>query len=810
MGSNRRNTTIYPGILAMHNKIGFLSIRNKLGLAVLAVFSLVLILLTAYTYRLDRQQNLERAITTVKGMNGFYFDSINTLMLGDGMDEREALYKKFLELPNVLNMRVIRGPDVTKRFGEGLDTEKAVDELDKRAMQGESILRFGENNGQRMITVIEPYRATHDTRGTDCLECHKHIKEGTVLGAIRIEYSLKKADEAVITQLWKNFGMMGGAILVGLLALMLLLDKLIVKPLNNAKDFATAVSHGDLNFAVDINSSDEMGQLIHALTDMQENLKHRIDKDKQLLAEGQRITAALNKASANIMVTDAEHNIIFVNEAITKMFKAAQTDIQQTVNDFHVDRLVGSRIDALFQQSAQPALHLEQINMMQQATIEVGGHTLKIVANPVTDEAGERIGTVLEWEDRTNQLAVEQEIDHLVESAINGDLGTRLKTEGKSGFFLQLGKGINKLLDQLSSVFDDIDSVMAEVANGDLTQTMTRHYSGTFEAVKNNINSTISNMEKTVSQLRQVSDVVGTTAEEINAGNTNLSDRTEQQTSALEQIAASVEELTSTVKNNADNTRQANDIAAASREQAEKGGQVVAKAVEAMTEINESSDRIAEIISVIDEIAFQTNLLALNASVEAARAGEQGRGFAVVASEVRNLASRSAGAAREIKELIQDSTRKVLAGSELVNDTGDNLAAIVEGVKKVDKIIGEIATASQEQALGIEQVRTAITDMDDMTQQNAALAEQTSAASVSMANNARKMRETISIFRVSIQQMNPTTETTPAAMDDSDRHILTSPSQSPQPATRLSSKPVSVPEAIPSSVNVEEDEWEEF
>ena len=793
----------------MLDKSGFLSIRNKLGLAVLAVFSFVLILLTAYTYSSDRQHNLERAITTVKGMNGFYFDSLNTLMLGDGMDEREALYKKFLELPNILNLRIIRGPGVIKRFGEGLDTEKAVDELDRRAMQGESILRFGENNGKRMITVIEPYRATHDTRGTDCLECHKRVKEGTVLGAIRIEYSLQKADEAVVAQLWKKFGMMGGAILVGLLALMLLLDKLIVKPLNRAKDFATAVSHGDLNSAVESNSSDEMGQLIHALIDMQENLRHRITKDKQLVAEGQRITAALNEASANIMVTDAEHKIIFINAAISRMFTAAEADIRQTLTDFHVDRLVGSQLNTLFQQSPQQALHLEHIKAMQQSTIELGGHTLNIVANPVTDEAGERIGTVLEWEDRTNQLAVEQEIDHLVESAINGDLGTRLKTEGKSGFFLQLGEGINKLLDQLSSVFDDIDSVMAEVAKGDLTQTMTRHYSGAFEGVKNNINSTVSNMEKTVSQLRQVADVVGTTAEEINAGNTNLSARTEQQTSALEQIASSVEELTSTVKNNADNTQQANDIAAASREQAEKGGQVVAKAVEAMTEINESSDKIAEIIGVIDEIAFQTNLLALNASVEAARAGEQGRGFAVVASEVRNLASRSAGAAREIKELIQDSTRKVLAGSELVNDTGDNLAAIVEGVKKVDKIIGEIATASQEQALGIEQVRTAITDMDDMTQQNAALAEQTSAASVSMTNNAREMRETIAIFRVSTQANSATQPATPV-IAKSDRQALSTQPQKPQPTAKTPSKPAPIPGAISSSANMEEDEWEEF
>jgi methyl-accepting chemotaxis protein len=230
-------------------------------------------------------------------------------------------------------------------------------------------------------------------------------------------------------------------------------------------------------------------------------------------------------------------------------------------------------------------------------------------------------------------------------------------------------------------------------------------------------------------------------AQEISAGNSNLSLRTEEQAASLEETASSMEEMTTTVKQNADNAGQANQLALAAREQAEQGGQVVGKAVQAMSGINDSARKIADIIGVIDEIAFQTNLLALNAAVEAARAGEQGRGFAVVASEVRNLAGRSATAAKEIKDLIQDSVKKVSDGSLLVTQSGQTLEQIVISVKKVSDIVAEIAAASREQSLGIEQVGRAVMQMDELTQQNAALVEQATAASQSMTTEASTLKE---------------------------------------------------------------------
>lgn len=251
-----------------------------------------------------------------------------------------------------------------------------------------------------------------------------------------------------------------------------------------------------------------------------------------------------------------------------------------------------------------------------------------------------------------------------------------------------------------------------------------------------------------VGSVRHGADSVGSAARQISSGNDDLSQRTQEQASALEETASSMEEMTTTVKQNADNARQASQLAVGARDQADRGGAIVGRAVGAMSEISESSKRIADIIDVIDEIAFQTNLLALNAAVEAARAGEQGRGFAVVASEVRHLAQRSATAAKEIKNLINDSVGKVKAGTELVDESGKSLTEIVASVKRVADIVAEISAASEEQASGIDQVNTAVTQMDTTTQQNAALVEESAAASKAMEQQAQALVEKVSFFAV--------------------------------------------------------------
>ncbi|GKS69541.1 methyl-accepting chemotaxis sensory transducer with TarH sensor [Nitrosomonas sp. PY1] len=303
------------------------------------------------------------------------------------------------------------------------------------------------------------------------------------------------------------------------------------------------------------------------------------------------------------------------------------------------------------------------------------------------------------------------------------------------------------------SIIDPLDDAIAiahKVAQGDLTSNVvisdTKAETGLLLQTLKVMNDNLVNL---VGQVRISTDQISTASSEIASGNSDLSQRTEKQASNLEETASSMEELNSTVKQNADNANQANQLAASASEVATKGGEVVGQVVQTMSSINESSKKIVDIISVIDGIAFQTNILALNAAVEAARAGEQGRGFAVVATEVRTLAQRSAAAAKEIKELINDSVAKVDEGTRLVDEAGYTMEKIVTSVKRVTDIMCEITAASQEQSTGIEHISQAVTQIDETTQQNAALVEEAAAAAESMQDQTRALMQAVSVFRIS-------------------------------------------------------------
>ena len=500
-------------------------------------------------------------------------------------------------------------------------------------------------------------------------------------------------------------------------------------------------------------SGEHLGTVVEWADLTAERAVQRADDERREL-EGQharenlRIRTALDNVSSSVMMADAANNIIYMNRKVTELFREGEAEISKSLPGFDAEKLLGSNIDDFHKEPAHQQRMLAALKDTHRSEIMLGGLTFGFTANPVVSGDGERLGTVVEWVDRTDELAMEGELESIVAAARSGELTERVSMEGKSGFFKHLAMGINALLDDLSNVFGRLSDSLSAMSEGDLTKPVLGDYKGEFGRIRDDLNNTLMHVSKTVADLREATDMINVASNEISAGNSNLSARTEQQASSLEQTAASMEELTSTVRNNADNAQQANQVASTARQLAEKGGEVVSRAVTAMDQINTSSNKIAEIIGVIDEIAFQTNLLALNASVEAARAGEQGRGFAVVATEVRNLASRSAGAAKEIKDLINDSVNKVHAGAELVNESGETLEEIVSGVKKVGDIVAEIAAASAEQASGIDQVNQAVTSMDEMTQQNAALAEQTSAASVSLYEKAQSMGATIGFFSV--------------------------------------------------------------
>ena len=341
------------------------------------------------------------------------------------------------------------------------------------------------------------------------------------------------------------------------------------------------------------------------------------------------------------------------------------------------------------------------------------------------------------------------EIKSIVEAAaVRGDFGVKMDITGKQGYTKELSELLNQLSNITETGISDVVRVANALAKGDLTQTISKDYPGSFDEMKTGINGTVENLKQLVGEIKDATDTINTASKEIAAGNSDLSQRTEEQASSLEETASSMEELTSTVRQNAENAKQANQLAIGASDVAGKGGAVVSQVVTTMDSINESSRKIVDIISVIDGIAFQTNILALNATVEAARAGEQGRGFAVVAGEVRNLAQRSAAAAKEIKTLIGDSVGKVEDGSKLVAQAGQTMEEIVSSIRRVTDIMSEITAASVEQSQGIEQVNLAITQMDEVTQQNAALVEEAAAAAEALEEQAQNLSVSVATFKV--------------------------------------------------------------
>jgi methyl-accepting chemotaxis protein len=375
-------------------------------------------------------------------------------------------------------------------------------------------------------------------------------------------------------------------------------------------------------------------------------------------------------------------------------------------------------------------------------------------------------------------------------------------TEQYHGDFNQIKDNLNTCIDAVNRLVSDANMLADAAREGRIsTRADVTQHQGNVRQVVEGVNQTLDMIVAPIAAVKQAVETITTAAGEISTGNSDLSARTEQQASSLEETAASMEELAGTVKQNADNAKQANQLALTASGVAIKGGQVVSEVVNTMTGINDSARKIEDIISVIDGIAFQTNILALNAAVEAARAGEQGRGFAVVAGEVRNLAQRSASAAKEIKELITDSVNKTAEGTKLVQNAGSTMEEVVTSVQRVADIISEIAAASAEQTTGIDQVNQAVTSMDEVTQQNAALVEEAAAAAESLLEQANQLSDVVGVFKVDGA----------SNVKSSERRVAHSPmrsAQRPAQATKPMAKPAPKPQL--AKTGTDDGDWEEF
>jgi len=576
---------------------------------------------------------------------------------------------------------------------------------------------------------------------------------------------------------------------------------------NLASTLEASLDVAGINFELTVNPiRDNEGHRIGTVVEWEDVTEKLITERKasKLANDNMRIKIALDNTSTNVMVADKDLNIVYLNDSLDKMLRESERDLRKVLPNFDSNKLIGTNIDVFHANPAHQRQMLNGLNTSINSNIKVGAYDFNLVVNPVRDENGVRLGSVVEWKDMTQELAIEAELEEVVKAAVAGDFTKRVVLKGKEGFMLNLANNINDIGSNTQDATDDLARVLAELAKGNLTERIDADYDGTFEVLKNSSNETAGQLTNIVSKVNHSAGEVATASAELSEGSDDLSRRTEAQASSLEETAASMEELAVTVRQNADSAKEANDLAAQSRDMASNGGDVAEKAVSAMGAIEDSSQKISDIIGVIDDLAFQTNLLALNAAVEAARAGEAGKGFAVVAEEVRTLAQRSASASNEIKDLITNSNSQVKSGVELVNKAGSALGDIVASISQVADIVSEISSASVEQTQGIDEVNTAITQMDDMTQQNASLVEESTAAARLLEQQAAEMQRLMAFFNVGegSQQLHGVTSSTPSPARAQQQHLERSVIETP-----VSSAPR---KAAAAGGNSNDSDWAEF
>ncbi|TAU79289.1 methyl-accepting chemotaxis protein [Rhizobium leguminosarum] len=533
-------------------------------------------------------------------------------------------------------------------------------------------------------------------------------------------------------------------------------------------------------------------------------------------------TKSLESITANIMIADADLNILYMNEAVTALLKEAETDLKKELPRFDFARLVGSNIDIFHKNPSHQRNMLAALKTRHRATIWVGHRAFDLIVTPLS-KGNKTTGFVVEWAnakerlqnvDYQGQMVAISRVQGIIEFTTDGEIvtandnflkaiGYRLDEikgrshsmlvepdyakspayqefwdalrrgevqaaefirYGKNGKLVVINASYNPILDAKGKVtkvvkfatdvtervhaVNTIGAALTKVAQGDLSFNIDQPFAPDFEGLRNTMNEALAQMRNTLSHVARSTDQIDTGTREISQSAEDLSKRTEQQAASLEETAAALDEITVNVNNAAKRAEEARHAAATASQNAERSGKVVADAVGAMSRIENSSNQISNIIGVIDEIAFQTNLLALNAGVEAARAGEAGKGFAVVAQEVRELAQRSAQAAKEIKELIRNSSEEVSTGVKLVSETGEALRTIQQNIVAVNDHMEAITSSAKEQATGLSEVNSAVNQMDQVTQQNAAMVEETNAASATLAQETARLRELIEGFRL--------------------------------------------------------------
>jgi len=460
-------------------------------------------------------------------------------------------------------------------------------------------------------------------------------------------------------------------------------------------------------------------QLKQAHTDSRDNL---------------RIKIALDNVGTNVMIADTNLDIIYVNKSVTVMMSEAEADLRKVLPNFNASGLLHTNIDQFHKNPDHQRRLLSSFTSAFNTQIKVGERVFGLSANPVMNAQGERLGSIVEWKDRTAEVAVENEVADIVNAASNGDLAKRIKLDGKAGFFLNLSESVNTMLHSVETVTNETISSLQRMATGDLRQPIEGEYQGSYKLIKDSCNETMSRLTNIIGDVISSTDQLSNASEQISATSQSLSQATSEQAASVDQTTASIEQMSASINQNAENAKVTDGIATKAAKEAVAGGEAVKQTVEAMKEI-------ATRIGIIDDIAYQTNMLALNAAIEAARAGDHGKGFAVVAAEVRKLAERSQVAAQEIGDLAVGSVKAAERAGELIN-------TIVPGIGKTSDLVQEITAASMEQSSGANQINTAMNQMSQITQQNASASEELAATAEEMTSQAEQLQELMGFFNI--------------------------------------------------------------
>ncbi|PPU46598.1 methyl-accepting chemotaxis protein [Xanthomonas arboricola] len=692
-----------------------LRIGQRLALGFLAVIVLMVILTVV---GIQRVRSIDQQLTAI--------NEVNSVKQRYAINFRGSVHDRAIALRDVVLLddpadRHTAEQSIDKLAADYARSAKPLDDMIAASTDAEekAILQRIKAIEQRTMPLIAQVRAFRD--GADKPHAEQRLLQQARpafvawLASINAFIDLQEAKnraaakDAVTTA--RGFAML--MVVSTVIALLLgatiawLLTRSVVLPLRQSLRLAERINDGDLRSQDLPTSKDESGQLLRAMQQMQRRLQDVIS--------AQRNMAARHDAGEISYRTDAQQ------------FPGEYGHMVQDTN-------------ALVHAHVQTQLRMTEV---------MGSYAIGDLAPEIEQYPGEKAAiTATMQQVKQNLRAINAQIQQLTQAACAGNFALRGQPEKFEHDFRLMVENLNTMMATSDTNLARFSDLLRCIADGDLTVRMTGNFHGVFASMRDDANSTVHRLTDIVTHIQTTSNSIGFAAEDIASGNQELSRRSEQQAASLEETAASMEELTSTVKQNAEHAGRANQLALGAAAIASEGRDVVGQVIEQMSGIEASSRRIADIISVIDGIAFQTNILALNAAVEAARAGEQGRGFAVVASEVRTLSHRSSDAAKEIKRLIDDSVQRVADGATLVHKAGTTMGEVVTSVQHVTDIMGHISAASQEQAGGIEQVNLTIAQMDETTQQNVSLVEAASTAARSLEAHSTQLTQAVEVFKV--------------------------------------------------------------